>query len=87
LPFFYVLSIGPVARMLEDGWISRSWEPTLEHAYFPVIWTANNVPAAESVITSYMRLWMRPYQTVAPAPPLPVAATALPPASTPTVSS
>jgi hypothetical protein len=69
LPFFYVLSIGPVARMFEDGRIPRSWEPSLEVIYFPVTWAAENVPAAAYTMTGYMNLWMPPNQAVSAVPP------------------
>jgi len=81
LPMFYVLSIGPVAGMLDAGWIPRRCEPTLEVAYSPVIWTANNVPAVESVFTSYMLFWVTPNEAVYAAP-----RPAVVPAPTPTPS-
>ena len=69
LPLFYVLSIGPVAGMLDAGWIPRRCEPTLEVVYSPLIWTANNVPTVESVFTSYIHLWVTPNEAVYTATP------------------
>jgi len=86
LPMLYALSIGPVARMLETGWISKSWEPTLESAYLPLIWTANSVPAVESVLTSYLLLWVTPNQAVSAAPPAAVVAPAPTPVPAPSGS-
>jgi hypothetical protein len=68
-PLVYVLSIGPVARMLDERWIPQSWEPMLEFAYAPVLWTADSSPAAESVFTGYMEMWVRPNQGYAAPPP------------------
>jgi hypothetical protein len=62
LPLIYVLSIGPVARMVDERWISQSWEPTLEFAYAPLLLTADSSPTAESVLTGYMEMWVRPNQ-------------------------
>jgi hypothetical protein len=84
LPMLYVLSIGPVARMLEDGWISKSWEPTLESAYFPVIWAVDTSPAVDSVMTNYMHMWVPRNQTVNAVPPAtPPAPAPAPPAQLP----
>ena len=89
LPLVYVLSIGPVARMLDERWIPQSWGPTLEFAYAPVVWTADSSPAAESIFTGYMEVWVRPNQAyAAPLPnvvPPPIAPTApiIQPASPP----
>jgi len=80
-PLLYVLSIGPVAGMLEAGWISKHWEPTLEVAYSPLLWTANRVPPVESALTNYMLLWVTPNEavyvpTTAAAGPIPAPAPA-----------
>jgi hypothetical protein len=79
LPMLYVLSIGPVFWLAnENGQIEHLW--VIETAYWPLGWTAENVPAVGPALDSYVQWWSPPNDAVYDAPS---AATVPVPVSTP----
>ena len=68
LPMYYVLSVGPVVRMARSGQLSESWRSVLSIAYWPLEWTAENVPVVGPAIISYVEWWAPPQPPVLTAP-------------------
>jgi hypothetical protein len=71
LPMIYVLSVGPAVWMATSG---RMNPRTLEAVYWPLEWTANNVPVAGPAIVRYVELWdpqVQPVYSVPPGAPTP----------------
>lgn len=78
LPVLYVLSVGPVARLADNGLIDQKWNTVLGTIYWPLDWTANNVPVVGPAIITYVE-WWQPPQPIYSAPSLPSTATIPPP--------
>ena len=59
LPLLYVLSIGPLAWVLQQaGVINLPWaEKILGPIYLPLIWLASHSPAFEAFLKSYLHLF------------------------------
>jgi len=66
LPILYVLSVGPAVLMATSG---RMNPKTLEAVYWPLEWTASNVPVVGPAIIQYAALWEPEPQPVYLAPP------------------
>ena len=80
LPLVYVLSLGPAIWLHSSGAIGASGTEVLEAVYFPLDWTANNVPVVGPLIMRYAELWHQPTAAVPLPPPTPYA----PPVPSPT---
>ena len=63
LPMLYVLSIGPASWLINSGRIDQSWIRAIHAAYWPLGWTAGNVPVIGPAIVSYAELWVSPQPT------------------------
>jgi hypothetical protein len=81
LPMLYVLSVGPVARLADNGLIDQNWNTVLGVIYWPLDWTADNVPVVGPAIIWYVESWQPP-QPIYSAPTLPSTAT-IPPQTLP----
>jgi hypothetical protein len=79
LPLLYVLSVGPVARLADNGLIDQKWNTVLGVIYWPLDWTAENVPVVGPAIIGYVE-WWQPQPPIYSAPTLPSTATNPPPA-------
>ena len=73
LPMLYVVSVGPVVRMVQDNRVAREWLPVLMLIYAPLEWTAGNVPIVGPAIQRSVNWWQRP-QAVPLSIPAPTAA-------------
>jgi len=80
LPMLYLLSAGPVARMARSGQLDQSWRSVLDIVYWPLEWTAENVPVVGPAIISYVEWW------VPPQPPLLSLPETTPPAPAPSTT-
>ena len=82
LPLLYVLSVGPVARLADNGLIDQKWQTVFGVIYWPLDWTAENVPVVGPAIIGYVE-WWQPPQPIYSAPTLPVTTSAPTPAPLP----
>jgi hypothetical protein len=57
----YVLSIGPVVGLLENGTIPQSAESSLEKLYTPVLLLAH-LPGGGTLLGNYFEWWIRKLQ-------------------------
>jgi hypothetical protein len=72
LPMLYVLSIGPVVCLISNGAVAPSFVPAITTMYWPLEWSAENVPLVGPAIVWYAELWRAvPPVALPPAAPLP----------------
>ena|GEM_PF-1481411 len=71
LPILHVPSVGPVARLADNRLIDQKWQTVLGRIYWPLDWTAENVPVVRPAIIGYVE-WWQPPQPIYSAPTLPV---------------
>jgi hypothetical protein len=57
LPFVYVLSIGPVAKLYDLGYIRGARYAAVERIYAPLDWAANNCTPFAHFLIWYLRVW------------------------------
>ena len=59
LPLLYLLSVGPVALILEKTNGFGGWIPLdlLDKIYYPVVWLYNNNTFMRHPIEMYLKLW------------------------------
>jgi hypothetical protein len=58
MPVLYVASTGPFVWLIEQKWISETTSDTIILlVYTPILWTAENIPGAESLLEAYIDCW------------------------------
>jgi len=67
LPMLYVLSVGPVIRLVERGRISGDEGSPADYIYSPLFRLAERSEALESLLGGYMQLWVEHSDSPAPA--------------------